>query len=131
MRRYAPADPLFFLLHANADRAWTHWQAKYNAFDNKGSDIKSYHAMGSYPGVNNAEYLDGSYALDEMWPWRTSTPNRWPQGIMFIMPVGTNGNIDTIPPTPASQIDSLNILGDSVPSGACYDDLTFFDVITN
>jgi tyrosinase len=120
---YSPADPLFFLLHANVDRAWAHWQAKQNAFDDSGNDTKSYHAIGKYPG-NAAQYRDGSYALDTMWPWRPDI-NDWPQGFYFRMPVGVNGPDKSNPPTPASQIDYLNLAGDGVASGACYDDMSY------
>lgn len=120
-RGYSPADPLFFLLHANVDRAFAHWQERHDAWDATGTDAKSYHATGSYPG-SGSNYLQGSYALDEMWPWN-NTHSDWPSGMFFVMPDGPDGAATV--PTPASQIDYLNLSGVGVASGACYDDIGY------
>lgn len=122
-RGYSPADPLFFLLHSNVDRGFAHWQAQHDAWDHTGTDSKTYHATGSYPGTG-ADYLKGSYALDEMWPWNPGQPG-WPSGMFFQMPSGLNGSIPAGVPTPASQIDYLNLSGTAVASGACYDDIGY------
>lgn len=119
-RAYSPADPLFFLLHANVDRGLAHWQAAHDAFD--AGDVEAYHATGAFPG--DGEYLDGSYALDGMWPWRPNAGG-WPSGMYFQMPQGVNGPDLANPPTPASQLDYLNLAGNGVASGACYDDITY------
>ena len=121
--RYAPADPLFFLLHANVDRAFAHWQEAYDAWDWSGKDTNSYHATGAHPGVG-ADYRKGSYALDEMWPWN-SGQSGWPSGISFRMPAGVYGPDPAPAPTPASQIDYLNLSGKGAASGACYDDIGY------
>ena len=120
---YSPADPLFFLLHANADRAFAHWQKAHDAWDWSGKDTTSYHAIGAHPG-EGADYLKGSYALDEMWPWNSGQPG-WPSGISFRMPAGVNGPDPAPVPTPGSQIDYLNLSGKGVASGACYDDIGY------
>ena len=124
-KAYSPADPLFFLLHANVDRAFAHWQEAHGSWDWTGTDDKSYHATGEYPGAA-ADYLKGSYALDEMWPWNPGQP-RWPSDMLFRMPAGVNGNrsASAPAPTPASQIDYLNLSGETVASGACYDDIGY------
>jgi hypothetical protein len=36
-----------------------------------------------------------------------------------------NGPDFANPPTPASQLDYLNLAGNGVASGACYDDITY------
>ena len=118
MSRDSPADPLFFLLHANVDRGFAHWQERHDAWDTTGSEAGSYHAIGSYPG-SGADYLEGSYALDKMWPWI----NTGRSGIIFVMPDGLTGPASV--PTPASQIDYLNLSGVGIASGACYDDIGF------
>ena len=120
---YSPADPLFFLLHANADRAFAHWQEAHDAWDWSGKDTISYHAIDAHPGVA-AKYRKGSYALDEMWPWNPDQPE-WPSGILFRMPAGVNGPDPAPVPTPASQIDYLNLSGKGAASGACYDDIGY------
>ena len=119
--RHSPADPLFFLLHNNVDRGFAHWQAKHDAWNATGTDPKAYHATGAYPG-RGSPYVEGSYALDEMWPWRTGQ-NGWPNGIFFQLPPDLDGN--SMIPTPASQIDYLNLTGNGVVSGACYDDIKY------
>jgi tyrosinase len=120
---YSPADPLFFLLHANVDRGWAHWQARHKAFDTTGTDAKSYHATGSHPG-GDAPYMKGSYANDAMWPWIAAS-NGWPSGIYFQMPDGTHGPDKINPPTPASQIDYLDLNSNGLASHACYDDISY------
>jgi len=47
----SPRDPLFFLLHANVDRAWAVWQKDKNRFDPDGLDALSYSPLSrSWPG---------------------------------------------------------------------------------
>lgn len=122
-QRYSPADPLFFLLHANVDRGFAHWQEADDTWDHTGAEAASYHATGAHPGPG-ADYLKGSYALDEMWPWNPSQPD-WPSGMFFQMPQGVNGPDSAPVPTPASQIDYLSLSGKVVASGACYDDIGY------
>ncbi|HQU29798.1 MAG TPA: tyrosinase family protein, partial [Nitrospirales bacterium] len=129
----SPRDPLFFLLHANVDRAWAHWQARNGKFDPTGTDESTYSAPGEYPGETIPDrFRKGSYAKDTMWPWNRAdgdqgTPDAlddWPTG-SFEMPLahGTAGVAS--PPTPASQIDFLDIHGKGLAHGVCYDDLDF------
>jgi tyrosinase len=70
----SPSDPLFFLLHANVDRIWAHWQAKHDRFDP--NDEESYSSQGAFPGSgpDKGEHARGVYAGDEMWPWRSPDP---------------------------------------------------------
>ena len=46
----SPRDPLFYLLHANVDRAWALWQDQHKAFDFSATDGKSYPLGPRYPG---------------------------------------------------------------------------------
>ena len=67
----APADPLFFMLHANVDRLWAKWQWLQARLDSTNSD--TYYKQGSGP-VNpdsyraNADRI-GNYIDDTLWPW--------------------------------------------------------------
>jgi tyrosinase len=124
---YSPADPLFFLLHANVDRAWAHWQASNDRFD--AVQMESYSRQGSYPG--QAPFTDdppGTYAEDGMWPWNPTQPPsgtapHWPA---IVHPMPQNGPTP-VPQTvtPASQIDYLDVQGKGLALGYCYDDIDF------
>ena len=73
----SPDDPLFFLLHANVDRAWARWQARYDRFNPLSPD--SYPLQGTYPGPANPNRLrKGSYARDAMWPWSLNDGSETP-----------------------------------------------------
>jgi len=129
----SPRDPIFFLLHANVDRAFAEWQALFNRYDATQIDSYSYQGSFSNPGTPSpvgTTIRYGSYALDPMWPWTqtdgSSTPgsdDNWPStGFPFINVPGF-GPIDV--PTPASMIDYMNVLGNTEAIGACYDDLKY------
>ncbi|MEK6280845.1 MAG: tyrosinase family protein [Acidobacteriota bacterium] len=64
----APKDPLFFLLHCNADRLWAKWQRRFNRFDSA--------VTASYDS-NPANRL-GHNLPDTMWPWNGLTGNTRP-----------------------------------------------------
>jgi len=131
-QRYSPSDPLFFLLHANVDRAWAHWQGKFDRFNP--TDETSYSHQGSYdPNAGDDRLRKGSYALDMMWPWSGIGGNQgtadagddWPV-VSFLMPTvpGTEGPM--LPPRPADMIDYLDIAGQGLAHGACYDDTDYY-----
>lgn len=128
----SPRDPLFFLLHANVDRAWASWQKRHNRFDDTAAIENDYHATGSYPGPGIPNrFRKGSYANDRMWPWipigdGDGTPDPgddWPN-IRYDMP---QGNGIATEPTPAQMVDYLDVDGDGRDIGACYDDVLFVD----
>jgi tyrosinase len=125
----SPSDPLFFLLHANVDRVWAHWQAKYDRFDP--NDEQSYSSQGAYPGSgpDRGEHARGVYAGDEMWPWRSSGQTGagdpyWP---MANHPMPSVGNPPGSPPdiTPGGQVDYLDVAGNGLALGYCYDDINY------
>jgi tyrosinase len=127
----SPSDPLFFLLHANVDRAWAKWQALRGRFKNDGADQGSYTPIGTYPGLaTTPRYRKGLYALDEMWPWGAPpTGNdalaRWlPYTFVFPgaegLPLGGNDR-----PTPAKLIDYLGKGNVDSAHGVCYDDVVY------
>lgn len=130
----SPRDPLFYLLHANVDRAWAQWQSRHNKHIFEQNDGSIYSAVGSYPGVSVPErFRKGSYAQDVMWPWNgseggQSTPNDemddWPS-FNFKLPAPRSSQSLVDPFRPADQLDYLNYQGKSLPLGACYDDLKF------
>ena len=127
----SPRDPLFFLLHANVDRAWAEWQAKFSRFDS--TSTKSYSYQGTYPDRTEPNrFRKGSYAQDEMWPWSrddgASTvqdpEDDWPdKGFEF--PVSPAGFGPVGSPTPASMVDYMNVTGKGRSHGVCYDDLRY------
>lgn len=67
----APADPLFFLLHANVDRLWAKWQWLQDRAEP--DDDRTYHKQGFGPNNPdprraNADRI-GNYLDDALWPW--------------------------------------------------------------
>ena len=69
--RRAPADPLFFLLHANVDRLWAKWQWLQDRAEP--DDDRTYHKQGLGPNNPdprraNADRI-GNYLDDSLWPW--------------------------------------------------------------
>ena len=134
-RGSSPSDPLFFLLHANVDRGWAHWQERRGRYDGSGQDARAYAPQGRYPGpaVSRRE-REGLYALDAMWPWGPKVgdggtpgdpnddwlPYRFPFPASAGLPFGP-----TEPPTPAAMIDYLNVGARASGHGACYDDVDF------
>jgi tyrosinase len=68
----AARDPLFFLLHTNADRLWAKWQWANNRFNT--DSTATYPFLGS-AGSNGATRV-GHNLQDTMWPWNqiTSSP---------------------------------------------------------
>lgn len=123
----SPADPLFFLLHANVDRTWSHWQAKHSRFD--ASDEFSYSAQGAYPGVGPDQnvFPQGVYARDAMWPWSISVDDHRP-AVTHPMPRGSSPDQPTAV-TPAGQIDYMGMLG-GPDLGYCYDDIDYVGTVS-
>lgn len=125
----SPKDPLFFLLHANVDRGWAQWQEQLGRYDR--NDQRSYVSQGTYPGPADPDRIrKGSYSNDPMWPWvrddgqSTADPwDDWPS-TGFAFPQIANIGPQTAP-TPADMIDYMNVLGNSVPLGACYDGIPY------
>jgi tyrosinase len=133
----SPSDPLFFLLHANVDRAWAHWQAAYTRFADSGSDEASYAPTGQYPGpATNPRYRRGLYAKDEMWPWgkpptQPDDMAKWlPYSFTFPASEGLPLAPDS-PPVPVKMVDYLGISDLDNAHGVCYDDIGFRGEILN
>ncbi len=127
----SPRDPLFYLLHANVDRAWAEWQGQFDRF-NPGAE-ESYSLQGAYPGgTDPMRQRQGTYAQDVMWPWSqesgATTPgdllDDWPTS-GFPFPEGFENEISPLIPTPAAMVDYLNVEGNSVPHNVCYDNLGY------
>ncbi|ARP67093.1 MULTISPECIES: tyrosinase family protein [Mesorhizobium] len=122
----SPADPLFFLLHANVDRVWAHWQATYSRFS--GNDEDAYSALGKYPGTgpDAGIYRKGTYADDPMWPWGYPDPaeaSGWPS-TSHQMP-GISSKSEAASLTPARMLDYLGSEQASSALGYCYDDIDY------
>lgn len=128
----SPRDPLFYLLHANVDRAWAQWQKLNSRFDKNSPD--SYSLQGAYPGVSDpSRRIKSSYAQDGMWPWNlddglttTDDPrDDWPSK-GFAFPKSAIGfNPQQGAPKPSEMVDYMNILGSSEQIGMCYDDIEY------
>lgn len=124
----SPRDPLFFLLHANVDRAWAEWQRDNDRFDDTGTVASDYHATGNYSAIDPNRFRKGSYAQDEMWPWGTLSGDgdlgdpgdNWPK-FRYDMPSASSGFM----PTPASMVDYLDVDADGDAIGACYKGVPF------
>ncbi len=128
----SPRDPLFFLLHANVDRAWAEWQARLGRFDS--TEVATYSAQGTYPGSGGPLTLrKSSYGEDVMWPWSqedgSSTPSDlqddWPSEGFAFRP-SPSGYAPVGGPTPASMIDYLGTLAAANSIGVCYDHIDYF-----
>lgn len=127
----SPRDPLFFLLHANVDRGWAHWQQKRDRYDP--TNDKSYTPTGTYPGSVVNEMKEGLYANDEMWPWSQKTgdwgtpgdpSDDWPP-YRFPFPAARGLPLSEVDyPTPAKMIDYMGVAGGS-DLGFCYDDIGY------
>ncbi|MGY4319414.1 tyrosinase [Bradyrhizobium sp. JR3.5] len=133
----SPSDPLFFLLHANVDRGWAHWQAAYNRFTSNGADEASYAPTGQYPGAAaNGRVRKGLYAMDEMWPWGkaatgTDEMATWlPYSFAFPASEGLPLTPDS-PPFPAKMVDYLGKTNLENANGVCYDDIGFRGELLN
>ncbi len=122
----APADPIFFLIHANVDRVWAHWQAANDRFSSQNE--LAYSAQGRYPGVSHdaGQYPPSVYERDETWPWlQGSSSPPWPD---LVRPLSPHGK-----PSPQSHkvttgglIDYLDTHGKGFFLGYCYDDIDYF-----
>lgn len=74
----APADPLFFLLHANVDRLWAKWQWVTSGNRYNPADTRAYNRQGNgNPAVGGSSGI-GNFTLDTMWPWNGRTGNPRP-----------------------------------------------------
>ena len=131
----SPRDPLFFLLHANVDRAWAQWQEAEPVVRFDPTNVDAYPTQGSYLGAltkGQGPFRMGSYADDPMWPWggysgdqdNEDSHDDWPE-MEFNMPAGPGvGGVSSLP-TPATMIDYLDVRGAGTGTGACYDHLRF------
>ena len=115
-------DPLFFLLHANVDRAWASWQHQEPDIRFRADADSAYPRQGQHS--EHSTFPKGSYANDAMWPWSEEIPDS-PR--LYEMPAGPGVGGGDKPPTPASMIDYLHIFGTGAGIGACYDGLMFQD----
>jgi tyrosinase len=129
----SPRDPIFFLLHANVDRAWAQWQRTHDRYDASGTILESYAPANAYPGpaVPNRRH-HGNYAQDSLWPWNGMGGNQgtadsrddWPS-YAFAMPASAANHG---PPSPARLIhfiDYLDVSGVGGMLGCCYDTIRF------
>ncbi|MBL8850765.1 MAG: tyrosinase family protein [Planctomycetaceae bacterium] len=119
----SPKDPLFFLLHANVDRAWLLWQRKTSSFDR--ADASHFFPQGTYvPG----SFHHGSFAGDEQWPWNLAggdlgmpgSGDDWPE-FTFPLPGAFNGHGPSAKPITGEAVDFINSLGSGPVHNYSYD----------
>lgn len=119
----SPADPLFFLLHANVDRGYAAWQRVHDRFDRNVSE--AYEPQGPFNPAFGITF--GNFEEDTMWPW--DGVDRPGENIAI-----TTGAI-TMPANPGPDdgigasaqvgeyLDYLDVLSDGGSQGFCYDDI--------
>jgi tyrosinase len=120
----SPADPLFFLLHANVDRAWAAWQRFYGRFDR--AQASHYAPQGSHSSQSSLPM--GNFVDDTMWPW-DGVARPAPDA-----PVLTTSTV-VLPPNPGpgsgvaghpqvgDTLDYLDMLNLGKTQGFCYDSI--------
>lgn len=111
----APRDPLFFMLHANADRLWAKWQWIHR----RTSPTEQRAFAAATPN------RVGHRLADKMWPWNgvvtAPRPPTAPGGTLAASPSTTApGN----QPTVRSMLDHQAV-GGGRPQGFAYDDVPF------
>ncbi|MGJ4994025.1 tyrosinase family protein [Bradyrhizobium sp. HKCCYLS3077] len=113
--RFAPRDPMFFLLHANVDRLWAKWQWFYK----RTSDVDA-KAFYNGPPVQLGHNLG-----DTMWPWNGVTggtrPDTAPGGALAPSAL-------TSAPGPRPKVSSMldyQAVNGGVHLGFDYDDVPF------
>ncbi len=126
----APADPLFFLLHANIDRLWSKWQwLNAQRFDISNTD--AFPNIGNGPNNSGGPNGLGDFTLDSLWPWNgenssqdpssprppTSPGGPFPQSTLTVNP-GTT-------PTVGSLIDYQGNFNLSANLMFAYEDVPF------
>ncbi|MBA3779855.1 MAG: tyrosinase family protein [Chloroflexi bacterium] len=118
----AANDPLFFMLHANADRLWAKWQWLHRRFDlTSASTFTPLGAFGSPGAARIGHNLD-----DTMWPWNqvvggdrpaTAPGGNFPPSLLTAAP----GPI----PTVGALIDYQGVRTPGSRLGFDYDDVPF------
>ncbi len=113
----AARDPLFFMLHANADRLWAKWQRNFGRFDPS--------VAASYDTVPSGNRI-GHNLPDTMWPWNGVTgsprPSTAPGGSL------ANSPCTTFPGPQPRVADMLDFQGKIAPTNRLafdYDDVSF------
>ncbi len=85
----APADPLFFMLHANVDRLWAKWQLIRGRFNP--ALVDSYDRQGNGNAAIGGNNGIGNFTNDTMWPWNgvigNPRPNTAPGGGLPATPI--------------------------------------------
>jgi tyrosinase len=125
----AAQDPLFFLLHCNADRLWARWQLINGRF---GDDELAYSPRGTFSAapVPKAHRI-GAYSLEKFWPWGGQVDQnpdvRRQDDYPPTAPGGQLPQVTGLAPKPAPTAEEmLDYLGLQKPEhqlGFCYDDI--------
>jgi len=125
----SPRDPIFYLLHANVDRAWLTWQRNEGAFDH--TNANHFFPQGQFD-VDTSSLHQGSYVQDHQWPWNLESGNQgtpqttddWPP-VVFELPASFANQGPSEIPVVSESIDFMNVLGASEPHNYSYDDIPF------
>ncbi|CAN5743891.1 hypothetical protein BH23PSE1_BH23PSE1_16740 [soil metagenome] len=119
----SPADPLFFLLHANTDRAWAAWQRLHDRFDRTAAP--AYGRQGAWSPGSTIRH--GNFEQDTMWPWDgidrpTDPPVVTTEPVSLPANPGPSAGPSTNPQV-GETLDYLNFLGLGAAHDFCYDDV--------
>lgn len=121
----SPADPVFFLLHANVDRAWAAWQRVQDRFNR--TDARAYALQGKHS--SGATQIEGNFEQDTMWPWdnheRPTEPVTITIGQIVLPQKSGPGEEVTINPQVGDMIDYLDLSGDGATHNYCYDTVPY------
>ncbi len=120
----SPSDPLFFLLHANVDRAWAAWERLHDRFDRMQS--LAYVLQGRFsPGASS---LFGNFVDDTMWPWdglsRPSEAGTATTAVTLPDNPGPGGGLEGKPQV-GDTLDYLDMAGVGTAHDFCYDDISY------
>lgn len=123
----SPKDPLFFLLHANVDRAWAEWQKGKSKFDE--TDVTAFSPQGIFaPGASH----QGNFRQDSQWPWNLNGGNQgttdpsddWPE-FTFSLPPSPANHGPALTPLTGETLDFMDVLPGGLPHGYCYDKIPY------
>lgn len=130
---HSPADPMFFLLHCNVDRAWAMWQSRYGRYDPE--DEETYPLQGEW--TTGKSLPKGHHAKDSLWPWDGDSDTAhgrvpldrldWfdlPKPTLILFPQRSGFTPKSVPHV-YEMIDYANVLGKDQNLGYCYDDIPF------
>lgn len=121
----SPADPLFFLLHANVDRGWAAWQRLHDRFNK--SQAVAYAPQGHFQAGSANRF--GNFVDDTMWPWdnivRDTDPIEFTVDPVVLPNNPGPGEGISGQPKVGEALDYLDVAGTRDAQNFCYDDIPY------